>query len=132
MVNMFFYHPEEVKKQQWEEVQAKAAATGEGNAPPVAEWDIPSVPVGGGINLALATQDGAINCAAEPPGGNDWVVEPAAATGWDAAPAALDYCCFQCTWWSLNSTQIGTETPSNMWDEFLPQNSFNSYETYCP
>ncbi|KAI9510535.1 hypothetical protein F5148DRAFT_954425, partial [Russula earlei] len=80
MVNMFFYcDPEEVEKQQQEEVQAKAAATGKGNAPPVTKWDVPSVPVGGGINPALATQDGdgAIDWAAELSGGNDWAAEPA-------------------------------------------------------
>ncbi|KAI9509146.1 40S ribosomal protein S2 [Russula earlei] len=91
MVDMFFYRdPEEVEKQQQEEAQAKAAATGEGDAAPVTEWDVPSAPVGGGINPALATQDGAIDWAAEPSGGNDWAAEPAAATGWDVAPAAWD------------------------------------------
>ncbi|KAI9461857.1 hypothetical protein F5148DRAFT_957603, partial [Russula earlei] len=57
MVDMFFYrNPKEVEKQQQEEAQAKAAATGEGNAPPVTEWDTPLVPVGGGINPVLMLQ----------------------------------------------------------------------------
>ncbi len=59
MVDMFFYRdPEEVEKQQQEEAQAKAAAAGEGDAAPVTEWDVASAPVVGGINPALATQEG--------------------------------------------------------------------------
>ena len=59
MVDMFFYRdPEEVEKQQQEEAQAKAAAAGDSGAAPVTEWDVSSAPVVGGINPALATQDG--------------------------------------------------------------------------
>src|SRR5260221_11329672 len=59
MVDMFFYRdPEEVEKQQQEEAQAKAAAAGEADAAPVTEWDVASAPAVGGINPALAAQDG--------------------------------------------------------------------------
>jgi small subunit ribosomal protein SAe len=59
MVDMFFYRdPEEVEKQQQEEAQAKAAAAGESGGAQVTEWDVSSAPVVGGINPALATQDG--------------------------------------------------------------------------
>lgn len=59
MVDMFFYRdPEEVEKQQQEEAQAKAAAAGDSGAAQVTEWDVSSAPVVGGINPALATQDG--------------------------------------------------------------------------
>lgn len=87
MVDMFFYRdPEEVEKQQQEEAQAKAAAAGEADAAQVTEWDVASAPAVGGINPALAAQDGAIDWAAEATGGNDWSAEPAgAAAGWDAA-----------------------------------------------
>jgi len=86
MVDMFFYRdPEEVEKQQQEEAQAKAAAAGEADAAQVTEWDVASAPAVGGINPALAAQDGAIDWAAEATGGNDWSAEPAgAASGWDA------------------------------------------------
>jgi len=92
MVDMFFYRdPEEVEKQQQEEAQAKAAAAGESGAAQVTEWDVSSAPVVGGINPALATQDGGIDWAAEPTGGNDWAAEPATgATGWDAQPSGWD------------------------------------------
>ena len=105
MVDMFFYRdPEEVEKQQQEEAQAKAAAAGEADAAQVTEWDVASAPAVGGINPALAAQDGksrvwcfvefasytfalgAIDWAAEATGGNDWSAEPVgAAPGWDAA-----------------------------------------------
>jgi len=92
MVDMFFYRdPEEVEKQQQEEAQAKAAAAGETDAAPVTEWDVASAPVAGGINPALAAQEGGIDWAAEAAGGNDWSAEPAGgASGWDAGaqPAA--------------------------------------------
>lgn len=59
MVDMFFYRdPEEVEKQQQEEAQAKAAAAGETDVAPVTEWDVASAPVAGGINPALAAQEG--------------------------------------------------------------------------
>jgi small subunit ribosomal protein SAe len=59
MVDMFFYRdPEEVEKQQQEEAQAKAAAAGEADAAQVTEWDVASAPAVGGINPALAAQDG--------------------------------------------------------------------------
>jgi len=95
MVDMFFYRdPEEVEKQQQEEAQAKAAAAGETDAAPVTEWDVASAPVAGGINPALAAQEGGIDWAAEA-GGNDWSAEPAGgASGWDAGgaqPAATSW-----------------------------------------
>jgi len=94
MVDMFFYRdPEEVEKQQQEEAQAKAAAAGEGDAAPVTEWDVPSAPVGGGINPTLATQAGGIDWAAEPtgPATKDWAAEPATSgTGWEVQPSGWD------------------------------------------
>jgi len=94
MVDMFFYRdPEEVEKQQQEEAQAKAAAAGETDVAPVTEWDVASAPVAGGINPALAAQEGGIDWAAEA-GGNDWSAEPAGgASGWDAGaqPAASSW-----------------------------------------
>ncbi|KAI0267062.1 ribosomal protein S2, flavodoxin-like domain-containing protein [Gloeopeniophorella convolvens] len=95
MVDMFFYRdPEEVEKQQQDEAQAKAAAAaGEPEpAAAVSEWDVTSAPVVGGINPALAAQEGgAIDWAAEPAGTNDWAAEPAGTAQWDAAqPAGWD------------------------------------------
>jgi small subunit ribosomal protein SAe len=60
MVDMFFYRdPEEVDKQQQEEAQAKAAAAGgDASVEPVTEWDVAPAPAVGGINPALAAQDG--------------------------------------------------------------------------
>jgi len=98
MVDMFFYRdPEEVEKQQQEEAAAKiAAAAGDAEATGgLPEWDVTSAPQAGGINPALAGQDGAMDWAAEPTQGpSDWSAEPsggvsswgadagAAATGW--------------------------------------------------
>ena len=58
MVDMFFYRdPEEVEKQQQEEAAQKPTA-GEADAGGAMEWDVPSVPAGGAINPALATDGG--------------------------------------------------------------------------
>ena len=59
MVDMFFYRdPEEVERQQQEEVQAKSQAPGiEPDLGPTV-WDSAPAPQAGGINPSLVAQDG--------------------------------------------------------------------------
>jgi small subunit ribosomal protein SAe len=89
MVDMFFYRdPEEVEKQQQEELAAKLALQQgvEADAQAgISEWDVSSAPQAGGINPNLVAQDaGALDWAAEPaPGGpTDWSADTGA--GWTA------------------------------------------------
>ncbi|EJD02566.1 ribosomal protein S2 [Fomitiporia mediterranea MF3/22] len=86
MVDMFFYRdPEEVEKQQQEEVQNKANAAGEQETGAAnAEWDNTAAPAAGAINPAVL-ESGNLDWSAEPaPGGGDWAAEPAGTSGWGA------------------------------------------------
>jgi small subunit ribosomal protein SAe len=90
MVDMFFYRdPEEVEKQQQEELAAKMAAQqgAEAEAQP-AEWDVSSAPQPGGIHPSLVADNnaGALDWSAEPtPGGaGDWSADAGGGGGWAA------------------------------------------------
>ncbi|TFK74283.1 40S ribosomal protein S0 [Pluteus cervinus] len=91
MVDMFFYRdPEEVEKQQQEELNAKLASQQgvEVETQPITEWDVSSAPQAGGINPSLVAQDSTLDWSAEPaPGGpTDWSADTggAAGGGWAA------------------------------------------------
>lgn len=86
MVDMFFYRdPEEVEKQQQDELQNKAAAAAEQQDTVQDQgWDVSAAPVGGIDPTVISS--GNIDWAAEPaPAGGDWAAEPAGGGWGDAA-----------------------------------------------
>jgi len=97
MVDMFFYRdPEEVEKQQAEELaQKNAGLAGEGDVG-ATEWDVSAAPNAGGINPGLVGDGGGLDWAADTGAGpSDWSAEPSGgAGGWAAdtpsAPSGWD------------------------------------------